>query len=67
MTIYKFLAKINTIIEEYYSPYVIALGEYNANITTDGHDQVTHRFGIELLTFDNLESLQVIDKYISES
>lgn len=56
-----YLYKINDIIENYDTPYVYALGDFNADTSGIFHDDIKHRFGNELTKFCIQESLTISD------
>jgi exonuclease III len=56
-----YMYKINDIFINYESPYVMALGDFNANIEGFYNKKVYHRFGRELISFCTEENLIISD------
>ena len=56
-----YLSKIDHLIKQSGTPFVIVAGDYNANILPDPNNQITHKFGKELLKFCHDEDLVLLD------
>jgi exonuclease III len=61
-----YLCKIESMISSYDTPYVLAFGDFNANISNSNGVRPS-RFGRELLNFCHSEGLVITDKTLSTS
>jgi len=54
-----YLSRIDSLISDYNSPYIIALGDYNAHVSQSGHHG--HKFGEHFLHFCQEENITLSD------
>ena len=59
-----YLAKIDNIISTYESPFAIAMGDFNADITCMDNGKITQKFGYELTAFCQDEGYIMSDKEV---
>ena len=53
--------RVNSIVEDFSSPYVYILGDFNADVTTNNEGNIPHKFGDELNSFVTSEGLILAD------
>ena len=54
-----YMAKVDSLLSDYHSPFVFIIGDFNAHITCSGHNG--HKFGEQLLNFCQTENITISD------